>query len=175
MHFQNHVVMNIETISSLMASLALVAAGIFAGLQIRQANRQRAREYAMQLLRSFQTPEFQLALHFIVDFPDALTKKEVEETLGERTKCLFVMFGTFEALGALIKRGEIDIGLVEDFFSGVIIIAWRKFKNYIYEIRELGDRPTYYEWFQWLAEHIQQRESVEPAVPAHIAFKDWEA
>jgi ADP-dependent phosphofructokinase/glucokinase len=166
--------MNIETISSMVASLALVAAGIFAGLQIRQATRQRSREYAMQLLRSFQTPEFQLAIHFIVEFPEGLTKKEVEETLGEKTKCLFVMFGTFEALGALIHRGEIDIGLVEDFFSGVIIIAWRKFRNYIYEIRELGDRPTYYEWFQWLAEHIQLRESKEPVIPAHIEFKNWE-
>jgi len=167
--------MSIETISSLTASLALVAAGIFAGLQIRQATRQRSREYAIQLMRSFQTPEFQLALHFMVDFPEGLTKQKVEATLGERIKCLFVMFGTFEALDALIQRGEVDIGLVEDFFSRVIIIAWREFKKYIYEIRELGDRPTYYEWFQWLAKHIQQRESLAPAIPAHIAFKDWEA
>jgi hypothetical protein len=162
-----------STILNLVTALALVATGIFAGVQIRHLQRQRSREYVMQLLHSFQTPEFQIALHQLVDFPEGLSKKEIEEKLGDKLPAMYVMFGTFEALGALVHRREIGIELVEDFFSGVVILAWKKFSKYIYKMRELGNRPTYYEWFQWLAEQIQNRELETPAIPAHIAFKDW--
>lgn len=165
--------MDFKTLLSLMETLALVAAGTFAGIQIRQITRQRTREYTMQLLHSFQTPKFQNALHLLVDFPEGLSKKEIEERLGDKLTSLYVLFGTFEALGVLIYRREIEITLVEDFFSGVIILAWKKFRNYIYEMRELGNRPTYYEWFQWMAEQIEKRELENPPNPAHIDFHDW--
>ena len=165
--------MEFTTLLSLITTIAIVAGGTFAGVQIRQLSKQRAREYAMQLMHSFQTPEFQNALHMIVDFPEGLSKKEIEERLEDQLTDLYVMFGTFEALGVLIFRGEIEIQLVEDFFSGVIILAWKKFRNYTFEMRELGNRQTYYEWFQWMAEQIEKRESNIPAIPAHIAFHDW--
>jgi len=84
-----------------------------------------------------------------------------------------VLFGTFESLGILIFRGDIDINLVEDFFSGVIILTGKKFKNYIREVRELSNRPTYYEWTQWLYEQVEKRESKTPAIPAYLEYQDW--
>lgn len=130
--------MAFEIVLSLLTTLSLLAAGIFAGLQIRQLMRQRSREYSMQLLHSFQTPEFQEAVTIVADIPEGMSKKELENHLGARMTSMLVMFGTFEALGVLVKRGEISIDLVEDFFSGVVILAWRKFKNYILELRENG-------------------------------------
>lgn len=167
--------MAFEIVLSLLTTLSLLAAGIFAGLQIRQLMRQRSREYSMQLLHSFQTPEFQEAVTIVADIPEGMSKKDLENHLGAKMTSMLVMFGTFEALGVLVKRGEISIDLVEDFFSGVVILAWRKFKNYILELRENGYRPTYYEWFQWLDEQIEKREAKEPAIPAHLAFRDWES
>ena len=83
------------------------------------------------------------------------------------------MLGTFESLGILIFRREIDINLVEDFFSGPIILTGEKFKNYIKDVRELSNRPTYYEWMQWMYEQIEKRESKTPAVPAYIEYRTW--
>ncbi len=88
--------------------------------------------------------------------------------------CILVLFGTFESLAILIIRKELDIRLVEDFFSGIIILSWKKFKNYITEMRALSNRETYYEWVQWLSEQLEKRERKEPAVPAYLAWKDWE-
>ena len=79
---------------------------------------------------------------------------------------VLVMFGTFESLGILIFRGELDIRLVDDFFSGIIIFAGRKFKNYLEEARNASNRQTYYEWFQWLYEQFEKRESKTPPIPA---------
>ena len=80
---------------------------------------------------------------------------------------------TIESLGILIFHREIKIEIVDDFFSGIIILSWKKFERYIKEMREIGKRETYYEWVQWLAEQFQKRESRMPAVPSYIAHKDW--
>lgn len=87
--------------------------------------------------------------------------------------CTLVMFGTFESLGIFIFRRELDIKLVEDFFSGVIILTGKKFMSYFKEVREISNRPTYYEWIQWMYELIEKREGKTPAVPSYIEFRNW--
>ena len=97
--------MDLHTYLSLFSTTAIVLAGIFAGVQLRQLYKQRSRELALQLLRSFQTPEF----------TDAVNE----------------------------------------------------------EMRAIGNRDTYYEWVQWLAEQFEKRESKIPVVPSYIAHRDW--
>ena len=165
--------MPFTTILSLLSTSAIVAGGIFAGVQLQQLRKQRLRESALQLLHSFQTPEFLNAGNIVFGLPEGLSKKELELRLGDNMTCLLVMFGTFESLGILIFRREMEIQLVEDFFSGIIILSGRKLKNYLVEVRESGNRQTYYEWFQWLCEQVEKRELKTPPIPAYIAYRDW--
>jgi hypothetical protein len=167
--------MDINSIFGLVSTLAIVVGLYFAGIQLRILNKQREGDAATQMLHSFQTPEFHEAVSILVDLPEGLSKREIEERLGDKMTCMRVLFGTFESLGILIFRREININLVEDFFSGVIILTGKKFKNYIKEVRELSNRPTYYEWMQWMYEHVEKRESKTPAVPAYIEFQNWKA
>lgn len=165
--------MTFSNLLSLVSTLAIVAAGIFAGMQVRQLNRQRARDSALQLSHSFQTPEFVKAVNIVFDLPEGLSKKEVDERLGDELANVLVMFGTFESLGILIYRREIDISLVEDFCGGAIVLAGRRFRRYLAEMQESSGRATYYEWFQWLFERFEERESLRAAVPAFVAHRDW--
>ncbi|MDP4223552.1 MAG: hypothetical protein Q8868_09585 [Bacteroidota bacterium] len=165
--------MDINSIFSLISTFAIIVGLFFAGVQLRILNKQREGEASTQLLHSFQTPEFHEAVSILVDLPENLSKKEIEERLGDKMTCMRVLFGTFESLGILIFRREININLVEDFFSGVIILVGKKFKNYINEVREISSRPTYYEWMQWMYEQFEKRESKTPAVPAYIEYRSW--
>ena len=165
--------MDVNTLLGLISTFAIVVGLLFAGVQLRILNKQRSRESALQLLHSIQTPDFPEAVNILVDLPEGLSKKEIEERLGDKIKCVLAMLGTFESLGILIFRREIDINLVEDFFSGIIILTGEKFKNYIKDVRELSNRPTYYEWMQWMYEQIEKRESKTPAVPAYIEYRTW--
>lgn len=167
--------MDLNVIVGLAETLTIAGGVIFAIAQIRNSSRQRSRESALQLLHSFQTPEFHEAVTIVADLPEGLSKKEIEKRIGDKMTCVLVMFGTFESLGILIHRREIDIQLVEDFFSGVIILTGRKFMKYFEEIRELSARPTYYEWIQWMYEQIQLRESTAPAIPSYVEFRNWTA
>jgi len=165
--------MPITTWLSMISTSAIVAAGIFAGVQLRLYNKQRARESALQLVHSFRTPEFLSAVNIVFELPEGLSKHEVEDRLGDKLIHVLVMFGTFESLGILVFRREVEIQLVEDFFSGIIILSGKKLGRYLVEVREAGNRHTYYEWFQWLYEQFEKRELETPAVPAYAAFRDW--
>jgi len=167
--------MPLTTILSILSTSAIVAAGIFAGVQLRLYNKQRARESALQLVHSFRTPEFLRAVNMVFDLPEGLSKKELEDRLGDKLVDLLVMFGTFENLGILVFRREVEIQLVEDFFSGVIMLSGKKFGRYLVEVRETGNRQTYYEWSQWLYEQIEKRELQTPPVPSYVAYRNWKA
>lgn len=165
--------MTFSDLLSLVSTIAIVAAGIFAGIQVRQLNRQRARDSALQLSHTFQTPEFVSAVNRVFELPENLSKTEIEGQLGDDLTNICVMFGTFESLGILIYRREIDISLVDDFCGGAIILAGRRFKRYLAEMQESSGRSSYYEWFQWLYERFEERESLKPAIPAFIAHREW--
>lgn len=165
--------MTLEAWFQLIEAVAVVVAVGFAIIQVRQHERRQARESAMELLHSFQTPEFAKALTLVYGMPDGLTKKEIEARLGDDMHLVYAMTTTWESIGALVHRGEISLGLVDDFFSGPITIGWRRLRGYFEEERAEQNRDTIGEWFQWLAERLADVESTEPPVPAHIAHRDW--
>lgn len=167
--------MTLEAWFQLVEAAAVVVAVGFGVIQLRQFRAAKNREAAMLMLRSFQTPEFAKALHLVYALPDGLSKQEIEEGVGEDFHLVYALMTTWESLGILVHRGEVDIELVDDFFSGPITVSWRKLRNHVFEEREALGRDTVEEWFQWLAERFAERESDTSPVPAHIAFKDWKS
>ena len=71
------------------------------------------------------------------------------------------------------ERFKLDV--VDDFYSGTILQSWRKLGRYVQELRRDTGRETRWEWFQWLAERMAERESSAPPVPAHVAHRNWRA
>lgn len=167
--------MSLEAWFQLVEASAVVVAVGFAVVQLRQFRAGKNREAALLMLRSFQTPEFAKALHLVYGLPDGLSKQEIEETIGGDFHLVYALMTTWESLGILVHRGEVDIELVDDFFSGPITVSWHKLQNHVFEERAALGRDTVEEWFQWLAERFAERESDAAPVPAHIAFKDWKS
>jgi hypothetical protein len=154
-------------------ALAVVVGVGFAVYETRRYRRQRNREAAMELLHAFQTPEFAKALVRVYQLPDDLPKEEIERRLGEDLHFVYAMTTTWESIGVLVQRGEVDIELVDDFFSGPIVVSWRKLHRYFEGERAETGRETVGEWFQWLAEQFMKREAAASPVPAHVQHRDW--
>jgi hypothetical protein len=152
---------------------AVVTGVAFAIVQVRQYRRDRRRAAAVELLHSFQTPAFAEALNIVYNLPDGLSRQEIEVRLEGRFHVLYSLMTTWESLGILVHMGELDLDLVEDFFSGPILISWRKLKGHVEGERAATGRDTIEEWFQWLAERLQERESRGPVVPAHVEHRHW--
>ena len=61
----------------------------------------------------------------------------------------------YEGIGLLVKRGLIDIEMVEDFMSGVIMGFWGKYGPILKETAKRMDFPTYGEWTEYLYNQIR--------------------
>ena len=165
--------MSAESFFQAIEAIAVVVALLFAVVQVRQYRRDKRREAALELLHSFQTPSFARAMNIVYRLPDGLSRQQIEEAVGDELHIVYAMTTTWGALGVLVYRGEIDIDLIDDFFSGPIMISWRKVGQLLIGEREETGRQTIGEWWQWLHDRLADMEAEEPPVPAHIAHRDW--
>jgi len=84
---------------------------------------------------------------------------------------IYFVTTTWETIGVLVFQKELTLDLVDDFFSGPIILSWRKLALYLEDVRKEWHRDTMFEWYQWLAERMIEREKASPPVPAHVAHR----
>jgi hypothetical protein len=165
--------MTLEMLFQFMEALAVTVGVILGLVQLRQFRLLRERTSALELLHSFQTPEFAKALLLTYALPDDLPRDEVVRRLGDDFHLVYAMTTTWESLGVLVHRGEIGLDLVADFFSGPIILGWAKLQNYFREERKSLRRETVGEWFEWLRDRLVDFESKVPPQPANIEYREW--
>ncbi len=166
--------MDIATIANLINAIAVTAGVIFAAAQIRQYRQRRQRDAMLELVRSFQSPAFTAALRRVLSLPDGADSAKIREVLGpDGEDAVYLVSLTWESLGVLVYRREVTLDLVDDFFSGPLVISWQKLKVYSEEWRRTLDRETGNEWFHWLAERMLEREKTSPPIPAYLAHRHW--
>jgi hypothetical protein len=166
--------MDISTIANLINAIAVTAGVIFAAAQIRQYRQRRERDAMLELVRSFQSPAFTAALRRVLSLPDGADSAKIREVLGpDGEDAVYLVSLTWESLGVLVYRREVTLDLVDDFFSGPLVISWQKLKVYSEEWRRTLDRETGNEWFHWLAERMLEREKTAPPIPAYVAHRHW--
>lgn len=165
--------MDLSTVVDVLSVIAVVSGLLFAGVELRQFRMSRERESALELFNTFQSPEFMRGVRAITQLPDNQSKEQVEELLGERMDDVYFTLACIEGMGVLVHKEELSLGLVEDFLSGISVLAWLKLRRFIEDERKALDRETWIEWVQWLAERVMEREGTRPAVPAFIEHQDW--
>src|SRR4051812_13345251 len=128
----------------------------------------------LELVRSFQSADFTSALRRVNSLPDGATGQQIRDLLGpDGGDAVFLLGLTWESLGVLLFRREVTLELMDDFFSGAIVISWRKLHAFVEEDRRSTGRETVWEWFRWLAERMIEREKSVVPVPAHVAHRSW--
>ncbi|HSU15437.1 DUF4760 domain-containing protein [Longimicrobium sp.] len=162
--------MNLPLLLNLVSTLALVCGLLFASLQFRDARRSQLRAARLELVRSFQSPEFVRALGLVISLPDGLSRRELYERLdGPQRDLLHLVLATWESIGVLLYRGDLSLELVSDFFGGVIPICWAKLSGLVADLREEHGEERVGEWFELAAMRLKERERVRPRLPAHRA------
>jgi hypothetical protein len=154
-------------------AFGVVASLAYLGLQVRQAKDANARDVAFELIRSFQTIEFTGVMQAMFNVPKGLTKAEFERRFEGRMGEVLAYFATWESVGILVHRRQIDIDLVGDFFSHPILHSYEVAQGYLREFRNEVGRDTPWEWFQWLAEQLAALEKNVTPVPAYVEFRAW--
>ena len=108
----------------------------------------------------------------VYSLPDNLNGDQIRQRLGAHFGSVLNVLGLFESLGPLVARGHVPVEMYSDFYRGVTVLVWKKLRGYIEEQRQSG-WPSLFEWLQWLAERMDERQILSSDVPAFELFKIW--
>ena len=155
----------IAVIANLALTLSLIVAVVFGIAQVKAAARDRKERLTLDTLRNFQTREFAELIHYITAHTMPSTRKELE-SLPANEQVIFIQFGQqMESLGLLVAEKLINIDLVDKTLGSFVTTSWEKYKAMFLDIREKQPDPFLGEYFQWLAEQIDERMRDNPRAP----------
>ena len=142
---------------------------VFGIFQVKAAARDRRERLTLETLRNFQTREFAELLHYINTSNMPSNRKEML-ALPPEEQIRVIHFGQqMESLGMLVAERFINLELVDKTLGSFVTTAWEKYKKMFQDIREKTPDPFLGEYFQWLAESIDQRMKQSPRKPFHVA------
>ena len=155
---------DVASISTIVAAISVIVGVTLAVLQLRHIVKTRQVDLVIRLYTTFGSKEFQEALMKTMtlkfkDFDDFREKYASSSDYSKNPEFIAneMVSVFFEGIGVLLRRGLIDIELVEDLFSGPIKSTWEKMKPLIEGYRKTM-YPQAYEWFEYLHNEMQKRE-----------------
>ncbi len=153
--------LDIPSISAVVAAISVVAGVIFAIFQMRDAARTRHTELIIQL-----NPALKVTMSELIEYISKIWNleftdyKEYVENYGDplSDKALHTITGYNDGLGFLLFKRLIDIETIEYILSGSTTAAWEKLKPIIEGMRKQYNMPKLFEWFEYLYNEMQKRE-----------------
>jgi hypothetical protein len=131
----------ITMIANIALALSFIVGLIFGIAQVKTAARDRRERLTIQTVREFQSREFVDLMQF-----------------GQQ----------MESLGILVAERLINIDLVEKTLGSFVTTSWEKYQTLFLNVREVTPDPYLGEYFQWLAERIDERMREKPRQPYYL-------
>ena len=153
----------IALIANVSLALSFIVALVFGIAQVRAAARDRRERLTLETLDKFETREFAELIHCINNKPLPSSQGELDG-LPENERVMVIQYAQqMESLGILVAEKFIDIDLVDKTLGSFVTTSWAKYKPVAQNLRET--EPFSMEYFQWLAERIEQRMKEKPRKP----------
>jgi len=151
---------DIQTISIMIASAGVFVAAIYYVLQIRHQSRIRQTDLVVRLYSAFSGKELQEAYFEVmyrmefVDYDDFMKKYRMP---SKQAVPLWQVGKFFDGVGVLLRRKLVDIGLVDELFHAEVTLLWEKIKPLAEGRRKELNQPTIYQSFEYLYDELQKR------------------
>ena len=143
---------SLEVLAILLSGIGISASLFYYSNVLRNANKTRQMQLFMQFYskltdKQFYTEFMKLRAQTWTDLDDYIEK------YGSGPE-LFSIF--LEGIGLLVKRKEIDIELVDDLMSSLILGHWDARGELILGLRERLGKPQVGEWTEYLVKEIKR-------------------
>jgi hypothetical protein len=156
------------------ATLVTVFAGLVFGLlEIRRSSRARADKGALDVLGVAVNRDHIEASYAILELPEN-AKPELVARSPELRRAANTLIVQYEYLGNLVYQRIVPLETLDLLVGGIIRASWKRLRPYVEEQRAEKNIANMAEWFQWLAERLEEYGRPEKAVGTHIAYRDWE-
>jgi hypothetical protein len=164
----------LANLAQILGAVAVIAGIAFGFTQVRQFRQQRQDALAVELMRSIQDAGFIGSIRILMEVPDSASAAEARSLGPTAEEAAWVLGAKYETLGYLVYRGIMPIDMVEELVGGVGVQLWYRIKPWVTAVREQQGQPLLHEWWQWLAERLEER-GRPTAVPAYIRLGGWRA
>ena len=155
------------------ATLAILLAGVVFGiLEIRRARKARADKAAIDVFSGCIQDFFARAQMLVLDLPLDASPGQIRDSPDLRRATELVV-NQYEYLGMMVFYRIVPLRTLDQLVGGVVRGNWMRLRKHVESEREALDIPAYGEWFQSLAERLEQHPQPEKQVGAHIAFSTW--
>jgi hypothetical protein len=155
----------ITVIANLALALSFVVGLIFGIAQVRTAAKDRRERLTIQTLKEFQSREFAELMQFILNNNMPANQEGLRNLSVDDQVSLMQFAQEMESLGILVAEKLINIDLVDKTLGSFVTQSWEKYKPLFLEAREKNPDPFLGEYFQWLAEKIDERMRLSPRKP----------
>ena len=158
---------------SLISTIAIVMALVFAGVQVREANRARRDQASVALLQSAQGDSWTHSMDSISRIPPGLDAPQVDAQ-GEAAHAALVDFAVrLESIGYMVFAKLVTLDMVDDLLGGVILMFWARAQGWVVRERVRTGNGKLFEWCEWLADRVAERRALRGHEPAHIKHRGW--
>ena len=163
----------LANMAEIFSAIIVVGGIVFAVLQMRQTRQQRRELAAIELFRSFGSPQFAEAYSNVLHYPDGMTASELKARYPQGENCAMLISTTMESIGVMMYQRIVPTAVVGNLIGNSAIILWKKLEFWAEDLREELDNPYAFEWFQWLAMKLEelQDDSSLPAYEAHVGWQ----
>lgn len=162
--------MNPAVVAAVASALTVVVALVFGTLTIRQWQRTRYLSAAAEMVHTLLTAEFTRSIARVLELPERAPVGSI--STPELLHAVFVVTHGFESLGVLVFHRLLPLHLVDHLVGGYVRSSWKRLKPHVESQRAvLG--ITVGEWFQWLAERLEEDPAPGKLLGAHVAHRAW--
>ena len=158
--------LDIPSISAVVAGVSVVVGVVFAIIQMRDAAKTRHTALIIQL-----NPALNVTANEVID---AISKvwnlefKDFEEYLKKygdplADKALYTVTAYYDGLGFLFHKRLIDVDTIEYLLGGTSTGVWEKVKPIVEGMRQRNNLPELYKWLEYLAKEMERREQKTPS------------
>jgi len=165
--------MTSETITLIVANVALaisaIIALVFGIVQVKTATRDRQERLTLEALRNFNTREFSELMNYVTAHDIPPTHEKWKKLPAAEGIMITQFAQEMESLGLLVAERLINLDLVDKTIGSLVSVTWEKYKPMIQDSREKRPDPFLSEYFQWLAERIDERMRNTPRKPFYLS------
>lgn len=166
--------MELQLFFSIIANVSIILGILFGLIQLGHYHKSRTRDSAITLLNSYQTAEFSRGIWKVLAVSDVAIHEDMGAVLGEDMATVFNVMNTWESIGFLVFQNEFTLEIVDETYGCMVVFSWDKLENTVLGMREKYQLENLFQWFQWLAERIADRQKSIQPIPAYIKYKDWD-
>lgn len=160
--------LDFATALSLISTVTLIGALLFAGLQVRAANRARRDQAAIAVIQSAQSETWSRAANLVRGLPEGAEGSDPAKMEPEVEAALFTLGLRLEAIGYMVFERLVELDAVDELMGGFTLAFWSRAEAWVKKMRVDRRDPKVFEWCEWLAMRIVERRAKTTSPPAYL-------